>query len=321
MARAERRDVASLTPRDALGRALADLGERFSDVVVVTADVGKATRATYFQLRFPERFFNVGICEQDMIGVATGLALTGFKVYAVGFSMFLMRAWEQIRNSVSRMGVPVKIIGTHAGFSDSYDGSSHQCLEDIALMRVLPNMTVLAPADSCEIYDVIHEVYNLRSPCYVRIGRDYVQNITCSLDYKLEIGKAVVIKDGTDVSIFTTGMTLQIAIEAASILKERGIDAEVVHFHTVQPLDIHTIERSCRRTGALITVEEHMVRGGFGSAVAEVVVQMCPVPMMLVAASAFGRSAKSPRELLEYYGITAENVAMRAEEIVKLKRR
>ncbi len=314
-------EVSELTPRDALGKALVDLGEAYPDIIVVTADVGEATRARYFGDRFPDRYINVGIAEQDMIGVATGLALTGFRVYAVAFAMFLMRAWEQVRNSVVRMNVPVKIVGTHAGFSDAYDGASHQCLEDIALMRVLPNMTVIVPADAPEVYQAVIASAELKTPCYIRIGRDYVQNITHQLDYEFEIGKAVVIQDGSDVAIFTTGMTLPIAKEACDILRERGYYPALVHFHTVSPLDVHTIEKYARKTGAIVTVEEHLVRGGFGSAVAEVVVQTYSVPMIMIGAHSFGRSARSPRELYDYFGITPEDIAARAEELVRVRKR
>ncbi|OYT25621.1 MAG: transketolase [Thermoprotei archaeon ex4572_64] len=317
----DKHDLASLTPRDALGRALVDLGEKYSDVVVVTADVGEATRAKYFQLKFPERYFNVGISEQDMIGVATGLALTGFKVYAVAFSMFLMRAWEQVRNSVARMNVPIKIIGTHAGFSDSHDGASHQCLEDLALMRVLPNLVIINPADACEVYEAVTASIGLKSPCYIRIGRDFSINITCNLDYKFEIGKAVIIQEGTDVSIFTTGQMLPFTVEAVKILEEKGISAELVHFHTIQPLDVSIIEKSARKTGAVVTIEEHLVRGGFGSAVAEVLVQTYPVPMSIMGATRFGHSAKNPLDLYKYFGLTSEEIAARAEELVKIMKR
>lgn len=314
-------ELSELTPRDAVGRALADLGEKYPDLVVVTADVGEATRAKYFGSRFPDRYINVGISEQDLIGVATGLAMTGFKVYAVAFAMFLMRAWEQIRNSVARMGIPVKIIGTHSGFSDAFDGASHQCLEDIALLRILPGMTVIVPADAPEIYKAIIASAELKTPCYIRVGRDYCQNLTHLLDYEFEIGKAVVIEDGTDVAIFTTGATLPIARAACDLLRERDYRPALVHFHTVSPLDVHTIEHYARKTGAIVTVEEHLVRGGFGSAVAEVVSQIYAVPMTMIGAYGFGRSARSPAELYSYFGITSENIALRAEELVRLRKR
>ena len=313
-------ELSELTPRDAVGRALVDLGEKYPDLVVVTADVGEATRAKYFGARFPDRYINVGIAEQDLIGVATGLAMTGFRVYAVAFAMFLMRAWEQVRNSVARMSIPVRIIGTHAGFSDAFDGASHQCLEDIALMRVLPGMTVIVPADAPEVYRAIVAAAELKTPCYIRVGRDYCQNITHTLDYEFEIGKAVVVEDGTDVAIFTTGVTLPIARAACEILKERGYKPALVHFHTVSPLDVQAIEHYARKTGAIVTVEEHLVKGGFGSAIAEVVSQTYPVPMMMIGAYSFGRSARSPAELYAYFGITPEMIALKAEELIRLRK-
>ncbi len=314
-------ELSELTPRDALGKALVELGTAYKDVIVVTADVGEATRAKYFGDRFPDRYLNVGIAEQDMLGVAAGLALTGFRVYAVAFAMFLMRAWEQVRNSIVRMNIPVKIVGTHAGFSDAYDGASHQCLEDIALMRILPNMTVIVPADAPEVYRAVIEAAELKTPCYIRVGRDYTRNITHTLNYEFKIGKAVIIEDGTDVAIFTTGMTLWIALETYNILKDMGYDPAVVHFHTVTPLDVHVVEEYARKTGAIITIEEHLVRGGFGSLIAETVVQTYAVPMVMIGAYGFGRSARSPEELYRYYGIEPNEVALRAIELVKLRKK
>jgi len=314
-------ELSELTPRDALGRALVELGSMYRDVVVITADVGEATRAKYFGDRYPDRYFNVGIAEQDMLGVAAGLALTGFRVYAVAFAMFLMRAWEQIRNSIVRMNIPVKIVGTHAGFSDAYDGASHQCLEDIALMRILPNMTVIAPADAPEVYRAIISSAELKTPCYIRVGRDYTRNVTHTLDYEFKIGQAVVVEDGEDISIFTTGMTLWIALEAYNILKDMGVSPAIVHFHTISPLDVNTVEKYARKTGAIVTIEEHLVKGGFGSAIAETVVQTYAVPIVMVGAYSFGRSARSPEELYRYFGIEPNEVALRAIELIKLRKR
>ncbi len=313
-------ELVALSPREALGRALVDAGEADRDVVVVTADVGDATRARYFGERFPDRYFNVGISEQNMVGVATGLALAGYKPYAVAFSMFLMRAWEQIRNSPCRLGIPVRLVGTHSGFSDAYDGASHQSLEDLALMRVLPGMVVIAPSDSCETYEAVLQTVDSRAPVYIRVGRELHLPTSCTLGMKFEVGRGYVVRDGSDVAIISTGIMLHFALEAGRILEERGIDALVAHFPTVQPLDTVLVERIARRTGAIVTVEEHSVRGGLGSAIAETLTQAYPVPMAIMGTKTLGRSAKSPMELLEYYGLTAENIAHRAEELVKTAR-
>jgi len=312
-------DVQSLTPREALGRALADLGDLREDVVVVVADTGETTRARFFAERHPERFFNVGIAEQAMVGIAAGLALAGFMPYALTFAAFLTRAWEQARNSVDRMALPVRLVGTHAGFADAYDGPSHQALEDIALFRVLPNFTVLVPADSCEVYRAVLASATVKGPVYIRVGRDFHIPTTCELYGRFEVGKAYVVVEGSDVVIFTTGVVLPFAVEAAQILRDRGISAAVVHFPTVKPLDYAAVEKYAQATGAVLTVEEHMVYGGFGSAVAEYLVQTRPVKMAIMGLKSYGRTAKSSMELYTYFGLTPENIAARAEELVKLR--
>ncbi|AAL63823.1 transketolase family protein [Pyrobaculum aerophilum] len=312
-------DIESLTPREALGKALADLGDLRSDVVVLVADTGETTRAKLFAERHPERFFNVGIAEQSLVGIAAGLALAGFMPYALTFAAFMTRGWEQARNSVDRLALPVRLVGTHAGFADAYDGPSHQALEDIALFRVLPNFTVMAPADSCEVYKAVTASATLKGPAYIRVGRDFHIPVTCGLYDKFEIGKAYVVLDGSDVAIFTTGVVLPFAIEAAQFLKDRGISAAVVHFPTIKPLDYAAVEKYASVTGAVLTVEEHMVYGGFGSAIAEYLSQTRPTKMAIMGLKSYGRTAKSPQELYQYFGLTPENIAARAEELVKLK--
>ncbi|MEM0463589.1 transketolase family protein [Pyrobaculum sp.] len=312
-------DIGSLTPRDALGKALADLGDLRKDVVVLVADTGETTRAKFFAERHPERFFNVGIAEQSLVGIAAGLALAGFMPYALTFAAFMTRAWEQARNSVDRMALPVRLVGTHAGFADAYDGPSHQALEDIALFRVLQNFTVLAPADSCEVYRVVTASAALKGPVYIRVGRDFHIPSTCELYDRFEVGKAYVVFDGSDVAIFTTGVVLSFAIEAAQLLRDRGISAAVIHFPSVKPLDYAAVEKYASATGAVLTVEEHMVYGGFGSAVAEYLSQTRPTKMAIMGLKSYGRTAKSPQELYQYFGLTPENIAARAEELVKLK--
>jgi transketolase len=308
-----------LTPREALGRALADLGDLRGDVVVLVADTGEPTRARLFAERHPERYFNVGIAEQALVGIAAGLALAGFMPYAVTFAAFLARGWEQARNAVDRLALPVRLVGTHAGFSDAYDGPSHQALEDVTLFRVLPNFTVIVPADSCEVYRAAMASAAIRGPAYIRVGRDFHVPVTCSLYDKFEVGRAYVVREGSDVAIFTTGVMLPCAIDAAQLLKDRGISAAVVHFPTVKPLDHSTAERYATKAGAIVTVEEHIVHGGFGSAVAEYLSQTRPTKIAMMGLKSYGRSAKSPADLYYHFGLTPEGVAARAEELVRLR--
>ena len=281
------------------------------------ADTGESTRAKYFGEAHPERYFNVGIAEQHMVGMAVGLALAGFKPFAVTFAAFLMRAWEQIRNAVARVNANVKLVGTHSGFTDAYDGPSHQALEDIALMRVLPNMTVVAPADGCETYWATKAVARVPGPVYLRVGRDYNTGVTCENE-GLEIGKGYIYRDGTDVAILSTGQTLALALEAADILSDRGISTAVVHFPTIKPLDRQLLISTAKKTGAIVVVEEHMRFGGFGSAVAEELSQTYPIPMVLLGVETFGKTARDPAELYRLYGLTPEEVANRAEELVRV---
>lgn len=311
-----------LSPRDALGYTLEKLGEEVEDMVVITADVGKPTRAYMFARKFPNRYFNVGIAEQHMISFAAGLASAGAIPIVVAFSMFLMRAWEQIRNSVDRMNLNVKIIGTHAGYSDYADGSSHQCLEDIALMRVLPNMKVIVPADAYDIERSLpYVVKHVRGPVYYRVERDYTSTVTADQDYEFELGRGYVLRDGRDVAIIGVGSVLYEALVAAEELKSRGIDVAVINMINVKPIDADLIESYARKTGRIVTVEEHMVYGGLGSAVAEVLAQRYPVPMRFVGATNYGRSGRSVKELRDYFKINSKTIAEICCEVLKNERR
>ncbi|BFI76202.1 transketolase family protein [Sulfurisphaera ohwakuensis] len=308
----------TLPMRDTFGRLLAELGEKNKDMIVITADVGNSTRAMYFREKFPDRYFNVGISEQDMVNFAAGLSVTGFKPIVVGFAMFVMRAWEQIRNSIARMNLDVKIMVTHSGYSDSGDGSSHQALEDIALMRVLPNMKVIIPADSEDVKRSLPVVVNeLRGPLYYRMGRDYTPVITEGLDYDFKLGKAYVLRDGEDLAIMGAGVVLADALKAAEELEKMGISAAVINLMSIKPIDEDLIEYYARKTGRIITIEEHSIYGGIGSAVAEVVVKKYPVPMRFIGAITFGRSARSERDLLDFYGINYKSILNAAMELVK----
>ena len=303
--------------REAFGKTLVSLGEKDKDIMVITADVGDSSRASYFRERFPDRYFNVGISEQDMVNFAAGLSAVGKKPVVVGFAMFLMRAWEQMRNSIGRMNLNVKVFVTHSGYSDSGDGSSHQALEDIALMRVIPNFKVVVPADAAEVERSMEVVMNDKGPLYYRMGRDYSPPITSTLDYKFEIGKAYVIKEGDDLAIMGAGVVLWDALKAAEELERMGISTAVINVPSIKPIDSSTIEYFARKTGRVLTVEEHSVYGGVGSAIAEVVVKTYPVPIRFIGATNFGRSARSQRELLDYYGITAKNIVNASLELIK----
>ncbi|BCU67182.1 transketolase [Sulfolobales archaeon HS-7] len=302
--------------REALGKGLLEIGAKYNDVMILTADVGDSTRASYFRERYPDRYFNVGISEQDLVGFASGMATMGLKPLIVNFGMFLLRAWEQIRNTVCRMNLNVKLIATHTGFSDSGDGSSHQVLEDIALMRVLPNMRVVIPADSYDINRSLEKVVTSKGPLYYRIGRDYSPPITRDIDYEFEIGKAQVLTDGDDLTFIGAGVPLFDALQAARDLKRLGISAAVVNLLSIKPIDENLIEKYARKTGRIITVEEHNVYGGIGSAVAEVVISKYPVRIKMVGTNGFGRTAKNHRELLDHFGLSKTALVNSAKEIV-----
>ncbi len=302
--------------REAMGKELVRLGELDPDLLVLTADVGDSSRASYFREKFPDRYFNVGIAEQHLVDFAAGLASVGKKPVVVNFSMFLMRAWEQIRNTVARMNLGVKFIATHSGYSDSGDGSSHQSLEDIALMRVLNNFTVVVPADPIEVVKAMPEVISHKGPVYVRVGRDYSPPVTQGFDYEFKLGKASVLREGDDVAVVGAGVVLWDAIQAAEQLSRMGISAAVINLSTIKPLDESLLEYYARKTGRMVTVEEHSIIGGLGSAVAESVVKRYPVPMRMVGATTFGRSARSQRELLDHFGINAESIVKSVLEVV-----
>ncbi|MBQ7387276.1 MAG: transketolase family protein [Clostridia bacterium] len=308
--------------REAYGAALASLGEKY-DFLVLDADLAAATKTGVFKKKFPERFFDCGIAEGNMMSVAAGIASTGKVVFASTFAMFAAgRAFEQVRNSIGYPHLNVKIGATHAGITVGEDGATHQCNEDMALMRTIPGMTVICPADATEAYAAVEAAINYVGPVYMRFGRFAVPDLTKELfpDYKFEMGRGVTYRDGSDVAIVATGYMVHLAMEAAELLASEGISARVINIHTIKPLDSELIVKAARECGAVVTAEEHTVVGGLGSAVCEVLSESCPVPVCRVGVNdEFGRSGQVP-ELLEIYGLTAANIAKNAKAAIAGKR-
>lgn len=311
--------VEKIATREAYGKALARLGEKY-DIVVLDADLSGSTKTASFKKVFPERFFNIGIAEGDMISTAAGLATCGKVVFASSFAMFASgRAFEQIRNSVCYPSLNVKIGATHAGISVGEDGASHQSVEDIAIMRSIPNMTVISPADAVETEACVEAVIKHDGPVYLRLGRLAVPTIFDASTYKFELGKGVTLKEGSDITIIATGLMVSEAINAAEQLEQQGIKARVINIHTIKPIDADIIVKVARETGAIVTAEEHNVLGGLGSAVSEIVSTNYPVPMGMVAIKdEFGRSGK-PSELLALYGLTSNHIVQKANEVLDKK--
>lgn len=305
--------------REAYGEALKKLAASNPDIVVLDADLSGSTKTSEFKKVSPERFFNVGIAEQNLIGTAAGLALAGKIPFASSFAMFAAgRAFEIIRNTVAYPALNVKIAATHAGLSVGEDGGSHQAIEDISLMRSIPNMTVISPADSREAEQAVLKAAEYVGPVYIRLGRMAVDDVYDD-SYVFELGKGVLLREGKDVTIIATGLMVQEALKAHDMLKEDGIDARLINIHTIKPIDTEIIIKVARETGAIVTAEEHSNIGGLGSAVLEVLSDQCPVPVKRVGIrDTFGESGK-PKDLLKKYGLTAEDIAAQAKEVLKLK--
>ncbi len=293
--------------REAYGEALAEFGEKY-DLIVLDADLSKSTKTDTFKKKFPERFINTGIAEANMMSIAAGIATTGKTVFASSFAMFAAgRAYEQVRNSIAYPRLNVKIGATHAGISVGEDGASHQPIEDISLMRAIPNMVVISPADAYEARGAVEAAILHDGPVYLRFGRLAVPYIYDS-NYKFELGKGVTLKDGNDVSIIATGLMVKEALDAATVLADEGICARVINIHTIKPIDKDIIIKAAKQTDAIVTAEEHNIIGGLGSAVAEVVSENYPVKVIRVGINdIFGKSGK-PNALLEKYGLTAQNI-------------
>ncbi|HUI46903.1 MAG TPA: transketolase family protein [Nitrospirota bacterium] len=312
--------MTKVATRDAYGDALVILGKKRNDVVVLDADLSGSTKTSKFAKVFPDRFFNIGIAEQDMMGTAAGLAVGGKLPFVSTFAVFATgRAWEQVRQSICYPNLSVKIVASHAGITVGEDGGSHQSIEDIAVMRVIPNMTVIVPADGPETMQAIEAAAELKGPCYVRVGRNKVPTLF-GADYKFKIGKAHVFNKGRDAAIIAAGIMVAEALKARDLLTAEGIDVGVINMSTIKPIDADVVIAAANRCGAVVTAEEHSIIGGLGGAVAEVLSESAPVPLVRVGVKdAFGTSGDQ-EGLLKHYGMSAENIAASVREVIKKKR-
>lgn len=295
--------------RDAYGDGLVALAEKREDLIVLEADLAAATKTGVFRKAYPEKHFNCGIAEANMMGVAAGIATTGKLVFASSFAMFAAgRAFEIVRNSIGYPHLNVKIGATHAGISVGEDGATHQCNEDIALMRTIPGMTIINPSDYVEAKAAVLAMAEYEGPTYLRFGRLAVPIFNDENTYKFEVGKGITMKDGKDITIIASGLMVAEAVEAGRALSEQGIDARIINIHTIKPIDRDIIIKAARETGKIITVEEHSVIGGLGSAVGDAVLEECPVPVIKIGMKdVFGESGPA-KELLKKYGLCAENI-------------
>lgn len=302
-------EVKRIATRQGYGEALAELGDEFQNLVVMDADLAESTKTAIFGKKFPERFFDCGIAEGNMVSMAAGLASTGKTVFASSFAMFATgRAYEQIRNSVGYPALNVKIAASHGGITVGEDGATHQCLEDIALMRNIPGMVVCVPSDVIEAKAAVRAAIEYQGPVFLRLGRNAVPVINDRPDYEFELGKGIVLKEGTDVTIIATGIVVESAMEAAKRLEEEGISAEVINIHTIKPLDDELVIASAKKTGKVVTVEEHSVIGGLGSAVCDTLCRYNPVHVLKIGVQdEFGTSA-SASVLMKEYKLDADGV-------------
>lgn len=314
-------DVIKKATRESYGEALAELADKYEDLVVLDADLAAATKTGIFKKKCPDRFIDCGIAEANMMGVAAGLATTGKKVFASSFAMFAAgRAYEIVRNSIGYPHINVKIGATHAGISVGEDGATHQCNEDIALMRTIPGMTIINPADDVEAKAAVEAALNIDGPVYMRFGRLAVPVFNDKDTYKFEVGKGIQLKDGKDATIVATGLMVNEARMAAEKLEAEGISVRVINIHTIKPLDKDIICKAAKETGVIVTAEEHSVIGGLGSAVAEAVTECCPVPVVKVGVNdVFGHSGPAV-DLLKEFGLSAENIAEKVKYAITLKK-
>ena len=313
-------DVVKIATRDAYGKALVEAGKINPDFVVLDADLAAATKTGVFKKEFPERFYDCGIAEGNMISIAAGIAATGKRVFASSFAMFAAgRAFEQVRNSIGYPHLNVIIGATHAGISVGEDGATHQCNEDIALMRTIPGMTIINPADATEARAAVLAALELDGPVYIRFGRLAVPVIFGD-DYNFEVGKGVELREGNDVTVVASGLLVNEALEAYELLKAEGINARIINIHTIKPLDSEIIIKAAKETGAIVTAEEHSVIGGLGSAVCDVVSENCPVPVIKVGVNdEFGKSGPA-NDLLDAFGLRAVNIVDAVKRVIALKK-
>ncbi len=310
-------EVKKIATRESYGKALVELGKEHENLVVLDADLAAATKTGLFQKEFPERHLDCGIAECNMTGIAAGIAATGKVPFVSSFAMFAAgRAFEQVRNSIGYPHLNVKIGATHAGISVGEDGATHQCNEDIALMRTIPGMTIINPADDVEARAAVRAAYEMDGPVYLRFGRLAVPVINDEADYKFEVGKGVLLREGTDVTIVATGLCVAASLEAAEKLASEGIHAEVINIHTIKPLDEELILRSAGKTGKVVTVEEHSVIGGLGSAVCDCLCEKAPAPVCKIGINdVFGESGPAVK-LLEKYGLDGQGIYEKVKKFV-----
>lgn len=311
-------EIKKIATRESYGNALVELGKEKEDLVVLDADLAAATKTGIFKKAFPERHIDCGIAEANMTGIAAGMSTCGYVPFISTFAMFVAgRSFEQVRNSIGYPHLNVKIGATHAGISVGEDGATHQCNEDLALMREIPGMVVINPSDDIEAKAAVRAAYEHAGPVYLRFGRLAVPVINDRPDYHFEIGKGVVLKEGTDVTIFATGLCVSSALEAAEKLKEDGIDAEIVNIHTIKPIDRELVIASAEKTGKVVTAEEHSVIGGLGSAVAEVLSEEAPTKLLRIGVEdVFGESGPA-KELVAKYGLDGNGVYEKVKKFVK----
>jgi transketolase len=310
-------EVKKIATRQAYGEALAELGEKYPNLVVMDADLAASTKTAMFGKKYPERFFDAGIAEANMVSMAAGLAATGKIVFASSFAMFATgRVYEQIRNSIGYPHLNVKIAATHGGISVGEDGASHQCIEDVALMRNIPGMVVCVPSDYVEAKAAVQAAIDYDGPVFLRFGRSNVPVINDREDYKFELGKGVLLKEGTDVTIIGTGICVDSVIKAEEMLAKDGINAEIINIHTIKPLDEELVIASAKKTGRIVTVEEHSVIGGLGSAVCDAVCKNYPVPVMKIGVQDVFGTSGSADALMQYYRLDAQGVYEQVKEFL-----
>ena len=314
-------DVKKMATRDGYGQGLIELGRTRDDIIVMDADLAAATKTGAFKKEFPDKFYDCGIAEQNMMSIAAGIAATGKVVFASSFAMFAAgRAFEQVRNSIGYPHLSVNIGATHAGISVGEDGATHQCCEDIALMRTIPGMTIINPADAVEAKAATLAAAEIDGPVYLRFGRLAVPVINDEAAYRFELGKGIQLTEGSDVTIIATGLMVERAQQAYELLKAEGISARVINIHTIKPLDEEIVLKAAEETGAIVVAEEHSVIGGLGSAVSELLAEKLPTPVKKVGVEdVFGMSGPA-LELLDIFGLNADNIVRKAKEAIAMKK-